>query len=154
MGIHVDLTAMPKLIEQGDVPTGSIHLSTHGGDHGVDLRLVLADGRVMSAQVKSFTNGRAYTLTTVDVGEHGQEVVTPSARGRASWAIGLLQMSVAVLPEPERQRWLEEWAGELYDLRSDGESWWRRAIHVAAITLRAAPTLAITLRIHARKAID
>ncbi|HYN96662.1 MAG TPA: hypothetical protein VES42_22705 [Pilimelia sp.] len=59
-----------------------------------------------------------------------------------------------LLPVPDRQRWLEEWRGELYDLRADGARWWRRAAYVADIVLRGAPRQAITLRRQGHRAVE
>jgi hypothetical protein len=71
-----------------------------------------------------------------------------------STASGLLRGAARPLPGAAQARYLEEWRGELYDLRGEGARWWRRAGYVAQVLLFTAPVLAVTLRLSARKAVD
>lgn len=62
--------------------------------------------------------------------------------------------SARLLPAGVAARYAEEWAGELYDLRAEGASWWRRARHVTGILLCAVPLLAVQLRPRPRRVVD
>lgn len=67
---------------------------------------------------------------------------------------GTLGCAARLLPGRTGPRYLEEWRGELYDRRADGERWWRRAGYVAGIVLYAVPILAVTLRLNRVRAVD
>lgn len=68
--------------------------------------------------------------------------------------VGLLRLIIVLLPAGVRDRYLEEWRGELYDLRADGQPWWRRTAYILDIALRGAPRQAVTLRRRGRRAIE
>lgn len=67
---------------------------------------------------------------------------------------GFLGAAARLLPGSAAAWYQEEWRGELYDRRADGERWWRRAAYVCSILLYCAPTLAITLRLSRTRAVD
>lgn len=75
--------------------------------------------------------------------------ITPS---RA--ASQLLGWATMLLPRSARLRWLEEWRGELYDLRADAEPWWRRAAYVIDVVFRSGPHLAVSLRLRRGRVTD
>lgn len=66
----------------------------------------------------------------------------------------LFRAAGLLLPGPAATRYAEEWAGELYDLRAEGASRWRRFRYVTEVLHRTAPALAVTLRLNARQAVD
>ncbi|SNY38343.1 hypothetical protein [Paractinoplanes atraurantiacus] len=68
-------------------------------------------------------------------------------------ATNVIRFAVIVLPADMRERYLEEWRGELHDLRAEGVSRWRRALFVGDL-LRASVPLAITLRRDRRRQVD
>ncbi|WP_194822397.1 hypothetical protein [Micromonospora sp. S-DT3-3-22] len=59
----------------------------------------------------------------------------------------LLRGAAGLLPGWAACRYREEWAGELYDLRAEGASWWRRAGYILGILLCGVPKLAVGLRL-------
>ncbi|MEU5549029.1 hypothetical protein ABZ738_04600 [Micromonospora sp. NPDC047793] len=63
------------------------------------------------------------------------------------WATGLL-------PGEAADRYREEWLGELYDLRAEGASWWRRVGYVLGIVVCSVPRLAVSLRLRRYWAVD
>jgi len=68
--------------------------------------------------------------------------------------LALLSLVAALLPVTSRMRYLEEWLGELYDLRAEGAPWWRCVGYIAGIVAGAAPSLAVVLRRSGRRAVD
>lgn len=68
---------------------------------------------------------------------------------------GLMMSQAGRLPlQAVRAGYLEEWQGWLYDLREQGEPWYRRLIEVLSIVFVAAPWLAVTSRLGRRKVVD
>lgn len=59
----------------------------------------------------------------------------------------LLHGAAGLLPGWALCRYREEWAGELYDLRAEGASWWRRTGYLLGILLFSTPRLAVGLRL-------
>lgn len=90
------------------------------------------------SRVNRQSAGRAAALTRV----------VDAAFGPPRWGLGsLLRLIIMLLPAGTRDRYLEEWRGELYDLRADGAPWpltWRdsrrNASALSRITSRAAAT--------------
>ncbi|MGX6606090.1 hypothetical protein ACWKSP_28770 [Micromonosporaceae bacterium Da 78-11] len=66
----------------------------------------------------------------------------------------MVRGAAGALPRERRARYVEEWRGELYDLRAEGARWWQRAGYLATILLYVAPVLAVTLRLSRTKAVD
>jgi hypothetical protein len=77
-----------------------------------------------------------------------------SAAARVGAGDVVARLGVLLLPRSSRCRYLEEWRGELHDLRADGAPWWRRVGHVARLGLQCAPLTAFVLRRSARRAVD
>ncbi|XVS67846.1 hypothetical protein ACQPYE_17915 [Actinosynnema sp. CA-299493] len=59
-----------------------------------------------------------------------------------------------LLPADVRDKYQEEWAAWMLDLRTDGTPQIQRWIHLLSIVLIAVPRLAVTLRMAARQAVD
>ena len=99
----------------------------------------------------------ANTVFTVSaaVGVAGVTVAVAPIWRRAfvSMSLGALRGAAGLLPGRSRSRYLEEWRGELYDLRADGAWWWQRAGYIIGV-LYAASALAITLRRSRARAVD
>ena len=66
---------------------------------------------------------------------------------------GVLRAAAAALPHAMRDRYVEEWRGELYDLRAEGARWWRRVAHLLGL-VRGCARLAVIARRDQQKAVD
>jgi hypothetical protein len=64
------------------------------------------------------------------------------------------RLGVRLLPRSSRARYLEEWRGELHDLRAEGALWRHQVAHVARLIAWCAPRTAFVLRRNARRAVD
>lgn len=86
-----------------------------------------------------------------------KKVKRPRARAeerKLNGLFGLIHLMSALLPSNLRGRYIEEWRGELYDMRMEGAPWRNCVIQVVVIALQAVPRLAVTLRQAVRKTVD
>ncbi|QFZ18819.1 hypothetical protein [Saccharothrix syringae] len=81
-------------------------------------------------------------------------VVQSRSRGAEGVAARIVTGASRLLPADAEEEYREEWAAWMLDLRADGTPPVHRWVELLSIVLIAAPRLAITLRLAARRAVD
>lgn len=100
-----------------------------GQSGGPVVRTIIGRVTVAAAAYAEVPITESISVEKVAAGVVAQAIVQRLADRHTQGASGvvLLHLAGLLLPAPSRQRWMEEWRGELYDLRAEGARWWSRA---------------------------
>jgi hypothetical protein len=104
----------------------------------------------IEAQLLNLTPGERRALIKITLqrfpAEEGSRRASSGSRflGRVAW----------MLPNGAAERYAEEWSAELFDMREEGERWYRRLGYILVIACISVPRLAVVLRFSRSKVVD